>query len=106
MEHADVIKESHLHPGDCVSTDQYECRVKGSLPNTRGKEDSQKMYSGGTIFVDYASGVIKIHHQVSLGDSDTVRSKEFHELWAAEHGVSIVIEVTIVSTSPDYSKKI
>ncbi len=41
------------------------------------------------MFVDHASGVIKIHHQVSLGASDTVRSKELHELWAAEHGVSV-----------------
>ena len=89
VEHADVIKEGHLLPGDCISTDQYECRVKGRLPNTRGKEDPQKMYCGGTVFVDHASGVIKIHHQVSLGESDTVRSKELHELWAAEHGVSV-----------------
>ena len=47
------------------------------------------MYCGGTVFVDHGSGVIKIHHQVSLGASDTVRSKELHELWAAEHGVSV-----------------
>ena len=89
MEHTDVIKNEHLLPGDCISTDQYECRVKGRLPNSKGKEDPEKMYSGGTVFVDHASGVIKIHHQVSLGASDTVRSKELHELWASEHGVSI-----------------
>ena len=64
-----------------MSTDQYKCRVKGCLPNTRGKEDPQKMYRGGTVFVDHASGVIKINHHVSLGASDTVRSKELHELW-------------------------
>ena len=34
------------------------------------------MFSGGTVYVDHASGVIKIHHQVSLGASGTVRSKE------------------------------
>ncbi len=87
VDHADIIKENHLLPGDCVITDQYEWRVKGRLPNTRGKEDPQKMYCGGTVFVDHASGVIKIHHQVSLGAS--VRRKELHELWAAEHGVSV-----------------
>ena len=47
------------------------------------------MYSGGTVFVDHASGVIKIHHQVSLGASDNIRSKELHELWACENGVSV-----------------
>ena len=36
-DHSDVIKEGDLMPGDTVSTDQYEYRVKGRLPNTRGK---------------------------------------------------------------------
>jgi hypothetical protein len=89
VEHTEVIKNEHLLHGDCISTDQYECRVKGRLPNSRGKEDPDKIYSGGTVFVDHASGVIKIHHQVSLGASDTIRSKELHELWASEHGVSV-----------------
>ena len=89
VEHADVIKQNHLQPGDCVSTDQYECRVKGRLSNKKFKEYYQRMYCGGTVFVDHDSGVITINHQVSLGASYTVRSKELHELWAAEHGVSI-----------------
>ena len=58
VEHTDVIKEGHLIPGGGVSTDQYECRVEGRLPNTRGKEDPQKMFCGGAVFVDHASGVI------------------------------------------------
>ena len=41
------------------------------------------------MFVDHASGVIKINQQVSLEFSYTVRSKEIHELWAAEDSVSI-----------------
>ena len=41
-EHADVIKDGDLLPGDTVSTDQYECRVRGRLPNTRCKEDPLK----------------------------------------------------------------
>ena len=89
VEHDDLIKQNHLQPGDCVITDQYECRVKGRLPNTEGKEDPQIMCCGGTVFVEHASGVIKTNHQVSLGASDTIRSKELHELWAVEHGVSI-----------------
>ena len=47
------------------------------------------MYSGGTVFVDYASGVIKVHHQVSLSASDTVRSKEWYELWASEFVINV-----------------
>ena len=39
---ADVIKVKDLLPGDCVSTDQHKCRIKGRLQNTRGKEEKRK----------------------------------------------------------------
>ena len=42
IKRSDVIKNSDLIPGDCVITDQYECRVKGRLTNTRGCEDPEK----------------------------------------------------------------
>ena len=89
-DHADVIKENDLFPGDAVSTDQYECRIRGRLPNTRGKEDPQKMYCGGTLFSDHASSKIDVFHQVSLGTSDTIRSKNEYEHQVAEMGVRIV----------------
>ena len=88
-DHADVIKENDLFPGDSVSTDQYECRIRGRLPNTRGKEDPQKMYCGGTLFSDHASAKIDVFHQVSLGASDTIRSKNEYETQAGEMGVRI-----------------
>ena len=47
--HSDIIKDDDLLPGAAVSTDQYECRVKGRLPNTNGKEEPHKMLCGGTI---------------------------------------------------------
>ena len=77
--HSDVIKVNYLRPGDCISTDQDECRVKGMLPNTRGKEDPQNMFCGGTIFIDHAIAKVDMHHQASLGASDTVRCKELYE---------------------------
>ncbi len=72
-----------------MSTDQYECRIKGRLPNTRGKEDPQKMYCGGTLFSDHASSKINVFHQVSLGATDTVRSKNLYEQESAEMGVKV-----------------
>ena len=39
--------------------------------------------------MDHASGVIKMHHQLSLGASNTIRSKYLHELWACEHVATI-----------------
>ena len=83
--HCDVIKRDNLLPGDCVSTDQFECRIKGCLPSSRSKEDPQKMYCGGTVFAGHASAVIKTFNQVSLGASYTIRSKELNELWDSEY---------------------
>ena len=88
-DHNNVLKKDDLRPGDTVSTDQYECRIKGRLPYTKGKEDPKKMFSGGTLFVDHATGYIKVYNQVSLGGSDTVRSKELFELHAWEMGIKI-----------------
>ena len=89
-EHYDVTKDRDLIPGDCVHTYQYECRVKGRLPNTRGREDPHKMYCGSTLFNDHASSKIGIFHQVSLGDPDNVRSKHVYEQRAADVGVKII----------------
>lgn len=84
-----MIKQEHILLEDCLSTDNSECRIKGRFTNYRGQEDPQKIYCGGISFVDHASGVVKIHHQVSLEVSDNARSKEIHELWAAEDGISV-----------------
>ena len=63
--------------------------MKGRLPHSKGKEDPERMYSGGTIFVDHASQYIDLYCQVSLGASDTIRSKELHEFKASEHGTQV-----------------
>ena len=88
-EQFDVIKYGDLLPGDTVSIDQYECRVKGRLPNSRGREDPAKMFCGGDLFNDHASSKIDVLHQVSLNISDTIRCKTIYEQQAEEVGVVI-----------------
>ena len=78
-DHFYVIKEGHLLPGGTVITDQYECRIKSKIPNTKGNEDPQKLYCGGTFFNDHASSKIDVFHQVSLEASDTIMSKGIYE---------------------------
>ena len=85
----DVLKEGNLQTGDGVSTDQFECTMKGTLAYTRCKEDPHKMLSGGTIFIDHASEFVWVYNQVSLGAIDTIRSKAMFEHHASE------VEVTI-----------
>ena len=53
-----AIRREHLHPGDCVSLDQYESSVRGRLLHTFGKEHTSERLVGGTIAVDHASGYV------------------------------------------------
>ena len=84
-----VIKREHLHPGDCISMDQYVCRQQGRLATSYGKENTSKKYNGGTIFVDHATGYIYVHNQVSLRTGETLQGKHELEQFAAQHGVRI-----------------
>ena len=83
------LAQEHLKPGQCISVDQYQSKAKGRLWTSRGKTEESSMYSGGTIFVDHASGLIHVEHQVSLGASETVMSKKLFERMAKDHGVMI-----------------
>ena len=44
--------------------------MKGRLDMGFRKTDSKLLMSGGTIFVDHASGFIHVANQVTLGASD------------------------------------
>ena len=61
-EHADVLKNDNLKPGDNVGTDQYEYRVKVRLLFTKGKEDQSECSNGGSLFVDHATSMIKVYN--------------------------------------------
>lgn len=70
-----ALKRSNLEPGDMVSIDQYVSTVPGRLPKTKGKEPKSKKYTGGTLFVDHATGYIYLHNQVSLKVGETLQGK-------------------------------
>lgn len=50
-EHANVVTNEDILPGDCVSTDQSECRIKCRIPHSWGKDDQYKIYCGTKVFV-------------------------------------------------------
>jgi hypothetical protein len=83
------LRAGALHSGDVVSMDQYESGILGRLPNTRGKEADNEKYSGGTIFVDHASGLIWLQNQVSLRTGETLRAKIKFERFAAGFEIRI-----------------
>ena len=78
-----------LEPGDLVSIDHYESSVRGRLYHTKGRERAKHRFCGGTLFFDHASRAIFVYHQVSLGGSDTIRSKFSLETFASQVGRTI-----------------
>ena len=85
----DLLKKEHLRPGFLVSTNQFESSARGRLPHTAGKEKNCELYSDGTVYVDTASGLMKVHNQVSLGASKTLQGKHSFERFSRACGVDV-----------------
>ena len=83
------INKNQLVPGDQVSMDHFVVRTNGRRLNTKGREHVDKMFKGGTIFSDAASGKIVLKFQVSLKASETIQSKMEFERTANSYGVRI-----------------
>lgn len=83
------LKKNMTAVGGRVSTDQFVSSLPGRLPTSYGREKEHEQYTGGTVFIDEASEYIHVENQVSLGASETIRSKQRFEKNALRHGVSI-----------------
>ena len=85
-----ALKQNTLHPGAMVSSDQFVSSLPSRLPHTFGRESEKDQYSGGTVFVDEASGLFHVVNQVSLGVAETLRGKHQFEREAMRHGIPIM----------------
>ena len=63
------LKKGDLFAGQQVSSDHFQSSCPGRLCSSHGATNHSDMFCGGTIFVDNA------RQQVSLGSSETVKSK-------------------------------
>jgi len=70
-----AITKNNLVPGDLVSMDHMVIKQPGRRFESRGRESDDKMFRGGTIFVDAASCRIKIKCQHGLSAVETLQSK-------------------------------
>ena len=84
-----AIRGNSEAPGECVSLDQYQSSFPGRLAHTKGKEPKKLQRTGGTIFVDNATGMVFIGHQVSLTVAETIKTKKQFEQFCKNHGVSV-----------------
>ena len=75
-------RSGELFPGSFIHTDQYEFSVGGRTLSFFGKEKVHEKYKGGTIFVDFSSTYLLIHHQLSLCASNTLHGKHGFESFA------------------------
>ena len=62
-----------------VSADHYILQAPVRLYHTKGKSDQYEMFSGGCVFLDHASGYVRIKHQVNINDNETVKAKLTYE---------------------------
>ena len=69
------LKKDHLLPGHMVSADHYISRAPGRLYHKNRKADQSDMFSGGCVFIDYASVYVIIKHQVDINTTETVKAK-------------------------------
>ena len=84
-----AIRRNNLRPGDCISADQFTSRTPGRLATTRGREQPQLQYNGGTIFTDHASSYMFLHNQISLRVGETLQGKHQLEDFASQFGIKI-----------------
>ena len=61
MKEQDLKKDNFL-PGYMVSADHYISWATGRLYHTKGKSDTSAMFSEGCVFIDHASGYVRIKH--------------------------------------------
>ena len=85
-----ALKKNQLRPGGMVSSDQFVSSLPGRLPSTYGREQEKDKYTGGTVFIDEASGLFFVENQVSLGSEETLRTKHKFEREALRHGIPIL----------------
>jgi hypothetical protein len=84
-----ALVHEDLKPGDRVSLDQYVLSVPGRLAHMYGKENKRDKLTGGTIFVDHATGHVFIYNQVSARAGETNIGKNKYERITLDSGVSV-----------------
>ena len=82
-----ALKNNDLFPGQSVSVDHFICSTKGRLFTSKGKTKDEKMFCGGCIFVDHASGHIDVVFQAHLNTHETLNAKLTFEQRCKDVGV-------------------
>lgn len=101
-----ATKRDKLLPGQRVFVDHFHCDKNGRLESGTGVSD--KTYVGGSIWVDAATGVVRVHLHTTFDTHETLLGKKIFEDWMKEHGVEKIEEYVSDGhssfTSQDYQQ--
>jgi len=76
-----ALKQDSYDPGDMISSDQFSVTTPGRHLSGYGRESVDTGFKGGTVYVDSASGLIRVQPQSSLGAEETLLGKQRFEQW-------------------------
>ena len=104
-EQTSVVKEQEgtlsakkLHPGQRVFIDHFVCSTQGRKFEGQGvsnrKQNARwpskdKLFNGGCIFADAASGHIEVKFQTHFSMQEIIKSIKRHELKARDNGIIV-----------------
>ena len=85
-----LLSKETLYPGQKVSMDHFVVSTPGRLFSSRGSEPVDRMYKGGVIFKDHASGHVYVEPVVNFTAGEAVRAKKAYEREMSSHGITII----------------
>jgi hypothetical protein len=85
-----LLSKDVLFPGKKVSMDHFIVSTPGRLFSSRGSESIDRMYKGGVIFKDHASGHVFIEPVVNFTAGEALRAKRTYEREMASMNVTVL----------------
>jgi hypothetical protein len=83
--------------------DHFICSTRGRLFTSKGKTEETKMYKGGCVFVDSASGYVHIELQDTLRSTETLQAKEAFKLMCRDAGV--ILQEYLLDNGTNFTSK-
>ena len=85
-----VLSKDNLIPGQKVSMDHFIVSTPGRLFTSRGRESHDRMFKGGVIFVDHASGFVHVEPVVNFTAGEALRAKREFESEMFQLGITVL----------------
>ena len=85
-----ILSKEVLIPGQKVSMDHFIVSTPGRLFSSRGSEPADKLYKGGVIFKDHATGHVFVEPVVNFTAGEAIRAKRSYEREMSSMGVTVL----------------